>query len=36
MVISGVIESGAEKGAYFTQMDWVVKQCENKLNMTPR
>ncbi len=35
MEISGVIESGAGKGAYFTQVDWVVKQCENKLHMTP-
>lgn len=35
MKISGVIESGAGKGAYFTQVDWVVKQCEDKLNMTP-
>jgi riboflavin kinase, archaea type len=35
MEISGVIESGAGKGAYFTQVDWVVKQCENKLDMTP-
>ena len=35
MEVSGVIESGAGKGAYFTQVDWVVKQCENKLDMTP-
>lgn len=35
MEITGIIESGAGKGAYFTQVDWVVKQCENKLNMTP-
>ena len=35
MEIKGVIESGAGKGAYFTQVDWVVKQCENKLDMTP-
>ncbi|MCP4579026.1 MAG: DUF120 domain-containing protein [Deltaproteobacteria bacterium] len=35
MEISGVIESGAGKGAYFTQVDWVVEQCEKKLNMTP-
>ena len=34
MEISGVIESGAGKGAYFTQVDWVVKQCEIKLDMT--
>jgi riboflavin kinase, archaea type len=35
MEISGVIESGAGKGAYFTQVAWVVEQCENKLHMTP-
>jgi len=35
MEISGVIHSGAGKGAYFTQLDWVVEQCEKKLNMTP-
>jgi len=35
MEISGVIESGAGKGAYFTQVDWVVEQCRNKLDMTP-
>ncbi len=35
MKISGIIQSGAGKGAYFTQVDWVVKQCENKLRMTP-
>ncbi len=35
MEISGIIESGAGKGAFFTQVDWVVKQCENKLDMTP-
>ncbi len=26
---------GAGKGAYFTQLDWVVEQCEEKLEMTP-
>ncbi|HKI48561.1 MAG TPA: DUF120 domain-containing protein, partial [Desulfobacteria bacterium] len=35
MEISGVIQRGAGKGAYFTQVDWVVKQCEKKLGMTP-
>lgn len=35
MRMSGVIESGAGKGTYFTQVDWVVKQCQDKLNMTP-
>ena len=35
MEISGVIRRGAGKGAYFTQLDWVVHQCEKKLKMTP-
>jgi riboflavin kinase, archaea type len=35
MEISGVIHRGAGKGAYFTQLDWVIDQCERKLNMTP-
>ncbi len=35
MEISGVIQRGAGKGAYFTQVDWVVQQCEKKLKMTP-
>ncbi len=35
MEISGTIESGAGKGAYFTQVDWVVQQCREKLDLTP-
>ncbi len=35
MNISGTIEKGAGKGAYFTQVDWVVRQCREKLHMTP-
>jgi riboflavin kinase, archaea type len=35
MEISGVIHRGAGKGAYFTQLDWVIDQCEKKLKMTP-
>jgi riboflavin kinase len=35
MEISGTIESGAGKGAYFTQVDWVVEQCREKLDLTP-
>lgn len=35
MEIKGVIQSGAGKGAYFTQVDWVVKQCKSMLGMTP-
>jgi riboflavin kinase, archaea type len=35
MEISGVIQSGAGKGAFFTQVDWVVKQCEQILGYQP-
>ena len=35
MQISGVIQSGAGKGAYFTQVDWVVQQCKNMLGYSP-
>ncbi len=35
MELSGVIEKGAGRGAYFTQVDWVVRQCRGKLNMIP-
>ncbi len=35
MEISGVIQSGAGKGAYFTQVDWVVRQCEQMLGYCP-
>jgi len=35
MELSGIIQRGAGKGAYFMQVDWVVKQCEKLLNMTP-
>lgn len=33
--ISGKIQSGAGKGAYFTQVDWVIRQCEVKLGFAP-
>ena len=35
MELSGVIKSGAGKGAFFTQVDWVVKQCEETLGYKP-
>jgi hypothetical protein len=35
MRITGVVQSGAGKGAYFTQVDWVVRQCEEKLGFAP-
>jgi riboflavin kinase, archaea type len=35
MEISGVIKSGKGKGAYFTQVEWVVRQCERLLGYRP-
>jgi riboflavin kinase len=35
MKISGVIQSGVGKGAFFTQVDWVVKQCQGLLGYKP-
>jgi CTP-dependent riboflavin kinase len=35
MELTGVIQSGAGKGAFFTQIEWVVRQCENKLGFKP-
>ncbi len=35
MELSGIIQSGAGKGAYFTQVDWVVKQCKEILGYQP-
>ncbi len=35
MKISGVIQSGVGQGAFFTQVDWVVKQCEDMLGYKP-
>jgi riboflavin kinase len=35
MEISGIIQSGAGKGAFFTQVDWVVRQCEKMLGYRP-
>jgi CTP-dependent riboflavin kinase len=35
MKISGIIQSGVGKGAFFTQVDWVVKQCEALLGYKP-
>lgn len=33
--ISGKIVDGAGQGAYFTQIDWVLQQCERKLGFKP-
>ena len=35
MEICGVIKSGEGKGAYFTQVEWVVRQCERLLGYKP-
>lgn len=35
MKLCGVIQSGVGKGAFFTQVDWVVKQCEALLGYKP-
>ena len=35
MTIIGTIHSGAGKGAFFMQLDWVVRQCELKLGFVP-
>jgi len=35
MVISGKVVSGAGEGAYFTQIDWVQQQCDEKLGFKP-
>lgn len=35
MKICGVVKSGVGKGAFFTQIDWVVKQCEELLGFRP-
>ncbi len=33
--ITGKIVSGAGEGAYFTQIDWVMQQCNEKLGFEP-
>jgi CTP-dependent riboflavin kinase len=33
--ITGRIVSGAGEGAYFTQIDWVQQQCDEKLGFKP-
>lgn len=35
MKICGVVQSGVGKGAFFTQVDWVVKQCKDLLGFRP-
>lgn len=35
MKLRGVIESGKGQGAFFTSLDWVVKQFENAMGFKP-
>ena len=35
MKICGVVQSGVGKGAFFTQVDWVVRQCRDLLGFEP-
>jgi len=35
LIITGRIVSGAGQGAYFTRIDWVQQQCNEKLGFKP-
>ena len=35
LTVTGKIVSGEKKGAFFTQLDWVQKQCQEKLGFKP-
>ena len=35
IVLTGKIISGAGQGAYFTQIGWVLQQCDEKLGFKP-
>ena len=35
ITITGKIVSGVKKGAFFTQLDWVLEQCQKKLGFKP-
>lgn len=35
MVLRGIIQKGAGKGSFFTQVDWVLKQCRHMLGYEP-
>jgi len=35
ILISGILVGGAGKAAYFTELDWVRKQCAEKLHFQP-
>lgn len=34
-VLKGRVVSGVRKAAFFTQLDWVLEQCSEKLGFTP-
>ena len=35
LTVTGKILSGEKKGAFFTQLDWVQDQCQEKLGFKP-
>jgi CTP-dependent riboflavin kinase len=35
LLLIGKVVSGVKQGAYFTQVDWVLKQCQEKLGFKP-
>jgi CTP-dependent riboflavin kinase len=35
LTVTGKIISGEKKGAFFTQLDWVQNQCQEKLGFKP-
>ena len=34
-ILKGRVVSGAKKAAFFTQLDWVMEQCSEKLGFKP-
>jgi len=35
LTVTGKIVSGEKKGTFFTQLDWVQDQCQEKLGFKP-
>jgi CTP-dependent riboflavin kinase len=35
LIVTGKVVSGAGQGAYFTRIDWVLRQCAEKLGFKP-
>ena len=33
--ITGIVESGSQKAAFFTDLPWVQEQCRNKIGFSP-